>query len=134
MSIGSAIAVRFRATDLDTIRPSSLVTPERARYWTMKNNVANGVLYGLNTLVPLTGVTVNPLVGTVKAVVGTFIGISALGMENPLAASARLSLGADLVKSGVENVLVGVASLIPGYGQWITGAMSVRSFVDARLA
>ncbi len=123
----------LRATDLDTIRPSAVVSAATAQRKTMQNNVVNGLLYGINTVVPFSGAILNPIACSIK------VGIAMVAMALSLGAKGEaqegyMKLSADLMKSGVENLAVGAAACIPGAGQYIAGAMAVRSFVDAKSA
>ncbi len=132
MRIGSIIDKALRATEFDTIRPSALIEVGAARQRTLQNNVVNGLMYGMNALVPFSGIVVNPLVAVSKSFAAVWQ--TMLAMTFPNQSDARMTLAGDLFKSAGENMIIGIASSIPGAGTWIAGLWSARSFVDANRA
>ena len=133
MQIRTAFDKALRATEFDTIHASELIDAPKARQATLQNNVINGLMYGVNAFVPFSGVVLNPLVAFGKAASGMWQMLLAMSFPKQ-ASEARMTLAGDLLRSASENMVVGVASCIPGAGSWIAGLMSARSFIDANRA
>lgn len=132
MSIKSAVCSVYRATELDVVRSSSLVSVKQAKSWTERNNLGNAAMYTLNAFIPVTGL-INAIVGVGKVGFGLLAAATSLGEKGERQA-ARYALGVDFFKSGFENMVVGAACCIPGAGTYIGLAMAARSISDAVVA
>lgn len=132
MSISSVVGRAYRATELDIIRPSSLISASEAETLTERNNLGNTAMYAANAVIPFSGVF-TAIVAAGKVGYGMVVAMSSLGTKGE-PQEARMKLAADWMKSGAENLLVGTVSLFPGAGSYFAGAMAVRSLADTIVA